>query len=285
MDKPHNMFISWSGERSGAAAEFLRKWLPKVIQAAKPWLSSKDIEKGSRSLDEIAKALQGVRFGIICLTPENLNAPWILYEAGALSKTIDDGSRLWTYLLGGLQPKDVTPPLGSFQATVAEEEDTRKLLHTINTAVSEEAVREENLNELFDLMWPKLRNALHNLPPPDRTAPAKRSTEDMVAELLEITRAEANRRRESEDYESIMDAISGLYPTTYVTSIGATPMVMPTPGAISEVARSTLGGKKILIAPGPKGLQGPTSPPEPFGPKEVVGPGPPPMSNADKKAK
>ena len=112
MDKSHNVFISWSGQRSAAVANFLREWLPSVIQAARPWVSSHSIEAGSRNQDEIAKALQGCKCGITCLAPENLTATWILYEAGALSKTIDEKTRLCTYLLGGLQPQEVPPPLG-----------------------------------------------------------------------------------------------------------------------------------------------------------------------------
>jgi hypothetical protein len=104
MSKPFNIFISWSGDRSKAIAETLKDWLPRVLQSARPWLSTRDIEKGTRSLSEMNKALGGMGFGITCLTPENRQAPWILFEAGALSKTFDDDkSRLWTYLLAGLK--------------------------------------------------------------------------------------------------------------------------------------------------------------------------------------
>ena len=140
MEKVHNVFISWSGERSRVVANFLHQWLPKIIQAAKPWLSSEDIDKGSRSQSEIARALAEIRVGIVCLSPENLTKPWIIFEAGALSKSIDDRTRICTYLIGGLGPEDVEPPLGTFQATKAEKEDTRKLLHTINAAVSDEPI-------------------------------------------------------------------------------------------------------------------------------------------------
>ena len=106
----HNVFISWSGLRSQHVAQALREWLPVVLQTAKPWMSASDIEKGSRGLDEVSSRLQGMKVGIVCLTPENMDAPWILYEAGALSKTIDDKMRLCTYLLGGLQFQDVKAP-------------------------------------------------------------------------------------------------------------------------------------------------------------------------------
>jgi hypothetical protein len=125
-----NVFISWSGPRSKHAAQALRDWLPMVVQAAKPWMSSTDIDKGTRGLEEISKALEGMKTGIICLTPENLSAKWIVFEAGGLLKTEDAKSRVCTYLLAGLEPQAVESPLGMFQATRAEKEDTRHLVHT-----------------------------------------------------------------------------------------------------------------------------------------------------------
>ena len=195
MSDEFNVFISWSGERSKWVADALRDWLPLVLQAAKPWMSATDIEKGSRGLNEVGNKLLGMKVGIVCLTPENLNAPWILYEAGALSKTIDDKTRLCTYLLGGLQFQDVTPPLGMFQATHADKQDTQKLVRTINRAVSADPVREDNLDRLFERMWPDLEHKLTTIPKSEQVAVAKRSPEDMVTEILEIARGEADGRK------------------------------------------------------------------------------------------
>lgn len=191
MGDANNVFISWSGERSRAAAEALRGWIPIVLQAAKPWMSETDIEKGSRGLDEVGRALEGMKVGIICLTPENLTSEWISFEAGALSKTLDTKTRVCTYLLAGLQPQDVEPPLGLFQATRAEKEDTRKLIHTINKHLDVTPVADDNLNTLFAKMWPDLEDKLSALPKPEKIVTATRSPEEILAEILELTRAMA----------------------------------------------------------------------------------------------
>jgi hypothetical protein len=212
MGDTNNVFISWSGERSKAAAEALREWLPIVLQAASPWMSSADIEKGSRGLDEVGRALEGMKVGIICLTPENLTAQWILYEAGALSKTLDAKTRVCTYLLGGLEPQNVKPPLGMFQATRANKEDSRKLIHTINKALDSAQVPDANLDALFDGMWPRLEEKLSALPNPKEIVPASRPVDEMVAEVLELTRAAANSRKGVERLDIYIPVFEQLMP-------------------------------------------------------------------------
>jgi TIR domain len=93
-------FISWSGKRSKDIALELRRWLPNVLQAADVWMSDVDIEVGMRGIHEIFTHLEKAKVGIICLTPENSNAPWLLFEAGALSKQVVEKSRVCPYLFG-----------------------------------------------------------------------------------------------------------------------------------------------------------------------------------------
>ena len=76
------ILISWSGERSQSLARALREWLPGVLQRIAPWMSDMDIYSGSRWADELGTRLAKSNFGIDCVTPENSNAPWILFEAG-----------------------------------------------------------------------------------------------------------------------------------------------------------------------------------------------------------
>src|ERR1700730_15398652 len=95
-----DVFISWSGARSEAAARALHDWLPKVINAIKPWLSTSDIDKGARWGIDVALKLESSKAGIICLTPSNLHADWVLFEAGALSKTVKSTNFVCPFLIG-----------------------------------------------------------------------------------------------------------------------------------------------------------------------------------------
>ncbi len=84
------VFIPWSGEVSERVAIALREWLPLVVHEAEPYVSSEDIAKGKRWPMELGERLEEIGFGIICLTPSNLSSPWIHFEAGALSKSLDE---------------------------------------------------------------------------------------------------------------------------------------------------------------------------------------------------
>ena len=163
------VFISWSGDRSKGVAETFSKWIVQVIQAVEPWISG-EIEKGTRWNEEVAAKLEESRVGIICLTKENPNERWILFESGAIAKTKD--ARVCTLLLD-IGPSDVQQPLGGFQPTTARDKnDVRKLLQTINNAVrkcGEKALDDSVLNRVFETNWPELLAALETIasqPPP-----------------------------------------------------------------------------------------------------------------------
>jgi hypothetical protein len=212
MNESGNVFISWSGRRSLWVAEALRDWLPIILEAAAPWVSAKDIDKGSRGLFEVTKALNGMKVAIVCLTPENQTEPWILFEAGALSKTIDEKSRLCTYLLGGLQNQDVKPPLGMFQHTKSDEEDTFLLIQTINKAINERPVPEHNLRRRFDGFWPDLKKRLDAMPAPEEVVEPSRPVEEVMAEILELTRAAANQRKKTDALDAYIPVFADLLP-------------------------------------------------------------------------
>lgn len=71
------VFISWSGEIGKQVAKFLRnEWLEYILDGIEPWMSDSDIATGLPWFSEIRKSLATTNYGIVCLTPENLHAPW-----------------------------------------------------------------------------------------------------------------------------------------------------------------------------------------------------------------
>lgn len=171
-----------------AIAKALREWLPRVMQAIEPWMSDSDADKGIRWEQRIGQELEETRFGIFCLTPENLDSRWLNFEAGAIAKTVDK-TYVCTYLCD-LKPTDIEGPLSQFNHTKAEKEDTRKLIDTVNRALEAQALEADIVNEAFDLWWPRLEEKLAQLPAPgERTPPRK--LDDMVEEILGLVRAQA----------------------------------------------------------------------------------------------
>ena len=71
------VFISWGGDLSKKLAEELRKWLPSVLQFVKPYFTPDDIEKGTRWESHIAQELESSDVGVLCLTRDNIERPWI----------------------------------------------------------------------------------------------------------------------------------------------------------------------------------------------------------------
>jgi hypothetical protein len=204
------IFISWSGNRSKAVAHALRQWLPDVIQSLKPWMSAVDIEAGARWSHIVANELTETKFGIICVTPENQNEPWILFEAGALAKTLEK-TYVCPYLIGMRQAELYDGPLTQFQTKQADEEQTWELLRTINKALQQDRLPEENLNRAFKSWWPSLEKDIKGLPPLENTHKEKRSPEDMIEEILKLTRDISHRTRHTEiffDHNRIIEALS-----------------------------------------------------------------------------
>jgi hypothetical protein len=182
-----NVFISWSGERSRKVATALKEWLPIVIQSVVPWFSPEDIDKGARWMAELAKQLDKLNMGIICVTPENREAPWLLFEAGALSKALD--TSLVCPLLLGVEPADLQGPLAQFQATRATREDVRKLLDTINKN-SESSLAEPQIEQLFSFLWPGFEEKLVSIEASAVDQVSRpRPVPELLSEVLERVRS------------------------------------------------------------------------------------------------
>lgn len=180
-----NIFLSWSGPTSKLVAQAWHQWLPLAIQGARPWMSSTDIPKGTPWFGELADQLQGIRIGIICVTPENLTAPSIHFEAGALSKTVAEKCYVCPYLFN-LKDSDLVFPLAHFQTTKAQRDDTRQLFHTLNRAL-QTTLTKEQLDAIFTKWWPDLEHALNAIPPNEMQQP-HRNDREILEEILALMR-------------------------------------------------------------------------------------------------
>jgi len=154
------IFISWSGKESLSIAKSLKEWIPNVIQIAEPYVSAEDIDKGSRWASDISKELDDSSFGIICLTKNNMNAPWINFEAGALSKKVDK-SKVSPFLFN-IKPSEVTGPILQFQHTNSnDKDDVLRLMQSINKQAA--FLSPERLEVAFEHWWPTLNESLSKI--------------------------------------------------------------------------------------------------------------------------
>ncbi len=188
------IFLSWSGPLSHKVALELYDWLPQVIQVIEPFISSEGIEKGTRWGNEIAQNLESLDVGILCLTRENIHAPWLNFEAGALSKSLNE-SRVIPFLFA-MERSDVTWPLAQFQSTIYEKNDIQKMLLTIARIAKEPRLNEAVILRSFEQWWPTLEGKLSNLSTQaslavgDESKLNPRRTDDILEELLELARSQ-----------------------------------------------------------------------------------------------
>ncbi len=182
------VFISWSGDKSKQVAEWIDTWLQCTIQSSDPWLSSRSIDRGATWFTEIMNELSDTSIGIICLTRENKDKPWILFEAGAIAKGLSS-SRVCTFLID-LEPVDLVNPLAQFNHTLYNRESLLQLLMTINS-LSETPLKTSILEKVFDKYWDEFQERFNQIiaTNPVPVEDTKRDEEDVLSEVLNVVRS------------------------------------------------------------------------------------------------
>lgn len=180
------VFVSWSGSASQRVATALHAWLTDMFHEVDPWMSDQDITAGSRWHSALNSELEVSKFGILCLTDENLKSPWLLFEAGCLARDLA-AARVVPYLFG-LTAANVGPPLSQFQGVTADEAGTEKLAYGVN-AVLPRPLPKEKVKRAFDRWWPDLRIALDCIKEErGNILDALRTERAMLEELIDLTR-------------------------------------------------------------------------------------------------
>jgi hypothetical protein len=200
------VFMSWSGRRSHEVAKMFHQWIKCVIQATEPWLSSDAIESGSVWFSTINEELRDTSTGIICLTQENKNKPWILFEAGALAKGLSD-SRVCTFLID-LQPHDLQDPLAQFNATLPNKTAIKKLVANINARVEPKPLSASIFEQVFETYWPQFEREFNTIlaATMPEVEPEPRPKEDILNEILNATRSLTRRINNLESGSNILSS-------------------------------------------------------------------------------
>jgi hypothetical protein len=186
------LFISWSGKPSQQIAEALRGWIPQVLQHVQPFMSSHDIDKGERWTSVVSGKLEQMNFGLIVLTEENFEKPWIQFEAGALSKL--GVSRVVPLACGFSVGKLSKNPLGYLQAATFEKSEIKAALSAINDQ-SESALDLALFEKSFERWWPDLKEEYEKieLKSPKETKNAIDSTNQQILDSIDLVLSKITR--------------------------------------------------------------------------------------------
>ena len=184
-----NLFIGWSGETSGKIAPILGKWLfrtfDKHISVVSPPSS---IEKGSDWGESLNKMMNGADCGLLCVTEDNVNSPWLAYEAGILSRN----AQLVVPLLFDVYSLSFDSPFLAFQPIPFDFDGMQKLTRKLNDLLGEDALPAEELEERFPARYPTLeglvQDTLEESEPQTRENWERNELDEISSQLAALTK-------------------------------------------------------------------------------------------------
>jgi hypothetical protein len=126
------VFISWSGSTSKRVALVFRKYIAEAFDSVEPFVSDRDVGAGARSMEVIHEELKDSAAGLIIVTLDNQERPWLNYEAGALGREVRDAKhRVIPVLVDSERLGDLQPPLGLFQGVKVDQEGMLKIFEAL----------------------------------------------------------------------------------------------------------------------------------------------------------
>jgi hypothetical protein len=128
-----------------------------VVHQVDAWISGRDINPGQRWALALGHELAQSDFAIICLTSENRQSPWILFEAGAVARSLE--ARV-VPLLFGITAGDLDGPLAQFQSLQVDDEPGIKRLVSALYDSSRSGLETRQRDLVFARLWPVLEKRL-----------------------------------------------------------------------------------------------------------------------------
>ena len=187
------IFTSWSGDRSKAAALGLKSLLQDLFEETVQVFVSDHIMPGEAWAQRLGTELEQSEFGILCLTRDNWQSPWLLFEAGAIAKKFAS-SRVVPYLIDELPPASDRSPIAQFQHVRADREGTYRLVESIN-ATRDNPKAPDRLARSFEKWWPDLEQTLKTVQASTAVQAPVRSDRELLEAIL--LRVDSLARHES----------------------------------------------------------------------------------------
>lgn len=199
-----SLFICWSGHSSNQVALAIKKWLPNIFDHLDVFMSQ-DTTKGVAWHEVISNRLENANVGIVCITPDSREAPWLLFESGALAKKTSE-RRLCTFLWH-VDVEDVAKPLVPFQHTTAQnKQDVKQMVETINQTLGVFSIDQQRLDRRFQTAWKGFQHDLDRLSttkPPAREDKLLQGINEIRVMLRTITQQPGVIMT---DYDAVVDA-------------------------------------------------------------------------------
>ncbi|HEY0404913.1 MAG TPA: TIR domain-containing protein [Pyrinomonadaceae bacterium] len=188
-----NIFISQTKGKSREVALALQAWLRDDMRLGTPWMSE-DIPGGANWKIAIKEALQEARFGVLCITDDNLTNQWIILETGILDF---NGITVFPYAIDLEKLRQLPSPIDHLQAKRALKKETNEsLVIKINEALGR-PMSDAVLARTFKSKWKKLEKELQRIcrPPVDDI---EKVVDDFVRIFMEV-----NEYRKSLDFSTM----------------------------------------------------------------------------------
>lgn len=178
------IFLSWSGEYTRNIAEIFRQWVPCVLQNVHVFISSGDIQAVERWQSKINAALLDIDFGIVFISKNNKDQPWIMFESGALAKNLDS-SRVVPVLCDASEIDLSKSPLLQFQYVQLNRDGIFSLIRSIYSSMDSEKISQVLFDKTLETWWPQLQASIGEVQPEkqSRQRDNAASTDDRIDRL------------------------------------------------------------------------------------------------------
>jgi hypothetical protein len=160
------VFISWSGNCSKMIAKELRKQLDSIFENEDftCFMSEEDIMSGDCWFEKIKHELEAADLAILCITKENISAPWINFEAGAIALNMQE-TKIIPFIFGVSIPSH--SPLSHYQAKAFNRNSYENMLNDLKNIGNFQTLSEGQfktlLKDSFNEISSRVNDIMHEL--------------------------------------------------------------------------------------------------------------------------